>query len=155
MALVFLGLGTNLGDKERNLTDAILALSLKAGNVLRQSAFYASKSWGFTSDNDFMNAVVLLETNLSPFDLLTKTQELETQLGRTVHKTGVYVDRLIDIDILLYDTVILNQPALKIPHPLLAERDFVMIPLCELAPGLVHPVLGKTIKELKDILLTR
>jgi len=148
MALVYLGLGTNLGDKERNLNDAVMALTLEVGKVLSQSSFYVSKPWGFDSENDFLNAVVLVETNLSPFDLLSKTQAIEMNMGRITKTTSDYIDRVIDIDILLYDNLIIDQPTLKIPHPLLAERDFVLIPLAEIAPDLEHPVLRIKIVEL-------
>ena len=148
MALVYLGLGTNLGEKERNLNDAIISLSQEVGFVIRSSIFYASKPWGFESDNDFLNAVVLVDTALTPFDVLSKTQEIEKGLGRTAKTINGYSDRLIDIDILLYDNLIINQPTLKIPHPLIAERDFVIIPLSEIAPDLVHPVFGRKIVEL-------
>lgn len=148
MALVYLGLGTNLGEKERNLNDAIISLSQEVGFVIRSSTFYASKSWGFESDNDFLNAVVLVDTILTPFDVLSKTQEIERALGRTSKTIKGYSDRLIDIDILLYDNLIIDQPTLKIPHPLIAERDFVIIPLSEIAPELVHPVFGRKMVEL-------
>ena len=148
MALVYLGIGTNLGDKECNLNDAISLLSLQVGGVLCVSSFYRSKAWGFNSENEFLNAVVLVETAFSPFDLLLETQQVEKQLGRTAKTTTSYVDRLIDIDILLYDNCIIDQPTLKIPHPLIAERDFVLVPLAEIAPDLVHPVLGVKIREL-------
>ena len=148
MALVYLGLGTNLGEKERNLNDAIISLSQEVGFVIRSSTFYASKPWGFESDNDFLNAVVLVDTALTPFDVLSKTQEIEKGLGRTAKTINGYSDRLIDIDILLYDNLIIDQPTLKIPHPLIAERDFVIIPLSEIAPDLVHPVFGRKIAEL-------
>lgn len=148
MALVYLGLGTNLGDKERNLNDAIISLSEYVGVVIRQSTFFMSDPWGFESENEFLNAVVLLETGLSPFDLLYKTQEIERTLGRTAKSVGGYADRLIDIDILFYDNLIIDQPTLKIPHPLIAERDFVLLPLAEIAPDFVHPVLSRKIIDL-------
>ena len=148
MAFVYLGLGTNLGDKELNLNDAIMVLTLEVGKVLIHSSFYVSKPWGFDSENDFLNAVVLVETNLSPFDLLSKTQAIEMNMGRITKTTSSYIDRVIDIDILLYDNLIIDQPTLKIPHPLLAERDFVLIPLAEIAPDLEHPVLRIKIVEL-------
>jgi len=121
---------------------------LEVGKVLSQSSFYVSKPWGFDSENDFLNAVVLVETNLSPFDLLSKTQAIEMNMGRITKTTSSYIDRVIDIDILLYDNLIIDQPTLKIPHPLLAERDFVLIPLAEIAPDLEHPVLRIKIVEL-------
>jgi 2-amino-4-hydroxy-6-hydroxymethyldihydropteridine diphosphokinase len=148
MARVYLSLGNNLGEKEHNLIWMIQALSLNVGSVIRQSKFYKSDPWGFESENEFLNAVVLLETNLNPFDLLVKTQEIERTLGRTAKSVNGYSDRLIDIDILFYDNLIIDQPALKIPHPLIAERDFVLLPLVEIAPDFVHPVLGRKIIDL-------
>lgn len=151
MAFVYLGLGTNLGDKERNLNDAIISLSVYVGAIIRQSSFYVSEPWGFESDNRFLNAVALVETNLQPFDLLAKTQGIERMIGRTAKSVTGYADRLIDIDILFYDNLIVDQPTLKIPHPLIAERDFVLLPLAEIAPEFVHPVLGKRIIDLVRI----
>ena len=148
MALVYLGLGTNLGDKEFNLNEAITALSMEVGEVFAQSGRYKSKPWGFESTNEFLNAVVLVKTNLSPFYVLSVTQKIEKNLGRESKSTNDYSDRLIDIDILLYDNLIIDQPTLKIPHPLLADRDFVLIPLAEIAPDLVHPVSGIKIKDM-------
>ena len=140
MALVYLALGTNLGDKTQNLNDAITLLSMNIGNVIGVSSFYTSKASGFISENNFLNAVMLVETNLAPFQLLEKTQKIEEELGRTKKRIKGYEDRLIDIDILLYDNLIMNQPTLKIPHPLMTERDFVLLPLVEIAPDLVHPI---------------
>jgi len=148
MASVYLGLGTNLNDKERNLTEAIKAISTEVGKISCQSTFYASQPWGFESENAFLNAVILVETNLSPIDLLSKTQKIERELGRTPKISVAYSDRIIDIDILFYDSLVLNLPTLKIPHPLIAERDFVMIPFVEIAPDFIHPVLLKSMKEL-------
>ncbi len=148
MSLVYLGLGTNLGDKPKNLNDAIVQLSLEVGSVIGQSEFYASEPWGFTSENSFLNAVVLMETSFPPFELLDKIKETEKRMGRKSKTETVYTDRIIDIDILLYDNLIIDQPTLKIPHPHMAERDFVLIPLAEIAPDLIHPVIGKSIRDL-------
>ena len=147
MSLIYLGLGTNLGDKVQNLNDAVMNLSLEVGDVLSLSSFHTSLSWGYDSKNEFLNAVVLLETNLSPFELLDKTQQIERNMGRTSKLTMDYEDRLIDIDILLYDNLIINQPTLKIPHYLMVKRNFVLIPLIEIAPELVDPVSNKKFKD--------
>jgi len=147
MSLVYLGLGTNLGDKNQNLNDAVMELSLEVGSVVSLSAFYTSEPWGFNSEHVFLNAVVLMETSLSPVQVLLKTQMIEKKLGRTGKSVTDYEDRLIDIDILLYDMLIIENPSLKIPHPLITKRNFVLIPLVEIAPDLVDPVSGKKYRE--------
>jgi 2-amino-4-hydroxy-6-hydroxymethyldihydropteridine diphosphokinase len=153
MPKVYLGLGTNLGCKSKNLKDAINLIALKLGKVCDVSSTYVSEPWGFESKNEFLNLVLLLDTNLSPIELLMQTQNLEQLLGRTTKATADYVDRLIDIDILLYDDRIIDFPNLKIPHPLMLKRDFVLVPLSKIAPQLIHPVLGKSMSELKMSLL--
>lgn len=149
-----MSLGTNLGDKEKNLRTAVQKIEEQVGKVISLSAFYITAPWGFESDNSFLNAAVCIETDLMPLEVLQKTQEIERELGRT-HKSvgGVYSDRLIDIDLLIYDDLILSVTSpsgaeLNLPHPLMVERDFVMKPMAEIAPELVHPVLGKTMREL-------
>jgi 2-amino-4-hydroxy-6-hydroxymethyldihydropteridine diphosphokinase len=132
MAKIYLALGSNLGDKEQNLRNAITAISEQAGKITKISTFYYSKPWGFSSDNDFVNAVICIESELSPFDLLDCTQKIECQLGRTRKTTTTYSDRIIDIDILLYDNLTINSDKLKIPHPHISERDFVFVPLNEI-----------------------
>lgn len=130
---VFLSLGSNLGDKRKNLTDAITRINATIGIVERQSSFIETEPWGFDSDNTFLNAVIMCATALSPHELLKATQHIEHEMGRT-HKSvnREYKDRIIDIDILLYDDVCINTPELTIPHPLMMERDFVMVPLNEI-----------------------
>lgn len=150
MSIVYLGLGTNLGDKKQNLNRAVHQISLEVGCVLNVSSIYQSKPWGFDSENDFLNAILLVQTGLTPLDLLEKTQQIERKLGRLSKIKKGYSDRLIDIDILLYDNQVINLPQLIIPHKLLHKRDFVLMPLAELAPELVHPVLEKTMKELSE-----
>ena len=131
--LVYFSLGSNLGDKKQNLSTAIKLMEEQIGVLVRQSAFLATEPWGFQSDNSFVNAAICMETSLEPFEVLTKTQEIERELGRTVKSTnGEYHDRIIDIDILLYDDLKINTPRLTIPHPLMEQRDFVMIPLREI-----------------------
>ena len=143
MALVYLGLGTNLGDKELNLNTAVQRLSIEVGSVVRLSSFITSDSWGYDSENEFLNAVVLVDTILSPLSVLEKTQSIEQSMGRTATTSTGYHDRPIDIDILVYDNLILDSQELKIPHPLMTKRNFVLIPLAEIAPGLIDPVTGK------------
>ena len=147
--MVYLGLGTNLGDKEQNLRMSIKKIEERIGNVVSLSAFYATAPWGFSSENSFLNAAVCVETTLLPLQVLEETQRIERELGRTeksVH--GLYADRLIDIDLLLYDDRVMDAEGLILPHPLMTERRFVMEPLSEIAPDVVHPVLHKTMKEL-------
>lgn len=154
MAKVYIGLGTNLGDKEQNLRSAVQKIEEQIGNIVSLSAFYVTAPWGFASENSFLNAAACVETALLPFEVLQQTQAIEHELGRT-HKSvnRSYTDRLIDIDLLLYDDLILSGTSpsgaqLDLPHPLMAKRDFVMRPLAEIAPELVHPVVGKTMKEI-------
>ena len=127
---------------------AAALLAERVGDVLALSGFYETEPWGFQSDNTFLNAALQLETSLSPLELLKATQQIELEMGRTQKSNGAYHDRIIDIDILLYDDLILQTPELTLPHPLMHERQFVMEPLAEIASGVVHPVLGKTIGEL-------
>jgi 2-amino-4-hydroxy-6-hydroxymethyldihydropteridine diphosphokinase len=149
MSLIFLGLGSNLGEKEKNLQDAVMMLKMEMGNLLSLSSFYISKPYGFSSENDFLNAVALMETRFSPYEILEKTQEIEKTLGRISKSCGQhYADRIIDIDILLYDHLVIDQPSLKIPHPAIVERDFVFMPLLEIAPDLIDPQTGKKFSEL-------
>lgn len=148
---VYLGLGTNLGDKEKNLRMAVQYIEKRIGKVVSLSAFYATEPWGFSSDNAFLNAAVGVETSLTPMEVLAVSQAIEREMGRT-HKSagGAYSDRVIDIDLLLYAGLVLDAPALKLPHPLMHERLFVMEPLAEIAPEVVHPVLQKTMREICD-----
>ncbi|WP_304212223.1 2-amino-4-hydroxy-6-hydroxymethyldihydropteridine diphosphokinase [Phocaeicola plebeius] len=149
MATVYLGLGTNLGNKEANLRTAIYKLQERIGKQVSLSSFYETAPWGFESDHSFLNAAIGLETSLSPIEILHITQEIEKELGRTQKSVnGSYSDRLIDIDILLYDTLVLQTPELTIPHPLMTERDFVMKPLIEIAGNVIHPTRQKTLSEL-------
>jgi 2-amino-4-hydroxy-6-hydroxymethyldihydropteridine diphosphokinase len=132
----YLGLGSNLGDREENIRKAIQMIGEKVGEVIRQSSLIETEPWGFESDNKFLNGVILCETALTPRRLLKTTQRIERTLGRTNKSLSSlspeYKDRPIDIDILLYDNLTIDEPDLKIPHPLMHERDFVMKPLHEI-----------------------
>ena len=139
--IVYLGLGTNLGNKEANLKEAIEEIRKRVGEVTSQSAFYATKPWGFESDHSFLNTVCRISTPFSPIEVLHLTQDIERSLGRlkkTVNRQ--YSDRLIDIDILLNDDIHMNTSELTIPHPLMWEREFVTIPLKEIAPEITKPL---------------
>ena len=126
-------MGTNLGDKRKNIVEAIKNIGELVGDVVRQSALYETEPWGFRSDNRFVNAAVCVDTQLSPRRLLEVTQRIEMEMGRTLKSAGgEYHDRIIDIDILLYGDLHIDEPDLKIPHPLMHERDFVMTPLNEI-----------------------
>lgn len=130
---IYLGLGSNLGDRQGNISRAYAEIEKLIGAIVRQSALYESEPWGFESDNSFTNSVICCETTLSPREVLKKTQFIERLLGRTQKSVdGHYHDRTIDIDILLYDDLTVNEPDLKIPHPLMRQRDFVMKPLSEI-----------------------
>ena len=155
MDSVYLGLGANLGDKQKQLMTAITLLTERVGNIFMLSGFYETESWGYQSAYSFLNMAVHLETSLSPHELLVVTQQIECALGRTAkRKNQCYIDRTIDIDILLYDTMILHTPDLVLPHPLMHKRLFVLQPLLEIAPGLIHPVFHKTVTELYQGLLS-
>lgn len=149
MATVYLGLGTNLGNKEKNLNLAVEKIKEKIGEVTSLSSFLETAPWGFESENGFLNAALCVETKLSPLRLLSVLKEIELEMGRTSKSVNqVYTDRIIDIDILLYDNLIINEENLVIPHPLMTERDFVMKPLSEIAGEVVHPVYRKKLKNI-------
>ena len=130
---VYFSLGSNLGDKAGNIREAINRIGELIGEVDRQSTLLITEPWGFESDNSFVNAAVRCITTLSPFEILHLTQDIERAMGRTVKSSdGQYHDRIIDIDILMYDDIHITTPELTLPHPLIKERDFVMIPLSEI-----------------------
>ena len=133
----YLGLGTNLGDRRDNLLRAVEHINEQAGHVLACSSFIETEPWGFSSDNAFLNAVVEIDTQHTPHELLHITQKIEREMGRT-HKSigGNYSDRIIDIDILLFEDIAINDAELIIPHPLMWQRSFVYEPLWEIAPHL-------------------
>lgn len=130
---VYLALGSNLGDRHGNIAKAIQKIGELIGDVVRQSTLLETEPWGFDSNNRFVNGCVCVKTDLSPRELLQMTQLIEQELGRTIKSTdGRYHDRTIDIDILIYDDITVDEPDLKIPHPLMQDRDFVMVPLKEI-----------------------
>lgn len=132
MHTVYLALGSNLGDKEGNIRTAVRLIDGQVGQVEACSSMLVTEPWGFSSEHNFVNAAVRVDTKLSPHDVLEATQGIERTMGRTQKSVdGHYHDRIIDIDILMYDDVHVDDPDLHIPHPLMNERDFVMIPLKE------------------------
>lgn len=133
MQKVYFSLGSNLGNKAQNIAKAIEMMKGQIGTLVSQSALYTSEPWGFESENDFANIAACFETDLPPQEILSKTQAIERALGRKhKSKNGIYADRIIDIDILLYGNETINEPNLIIPHPLMHEREFVMKPLSEI-----------------------
>jgi 2-amino-4-hydroxy-6-hydroxymethyldihydropteridine diphosphokinase len=133
--IVYLGLGTNLGDRQENMRTACAKIEKLIGPIVRQSAFFETQPWGFQSEHAFLNAAVCCQTACSPREVLRLTQQIEREMGRTQKSVNrIYHDRLIDIDILLYDHLTVSEPDLKIPHPLMRERDFVMEPLLQILP---------------------
>ncbi|MCD8740193.1 2-amino-4-hydroxy-6-hydroxymethyldihydropteridine diphosphokinase [Mucilaginibacter roseus] len=157
MAQVFLLLGSNLGDRKSLLAKAAGLIAKQAGTVIAESAIYETQSWGKTDEPDYLNQVVMLQTEQEPEALLNMLLEIEQQMGR--ERRERWGARVIDIDILFYDDRIINTPQLQIPHPRLHERRFTLEPLAEIAPSLKHPVLKRDIlqllNELQDNLIVK
>jgi 2-amino-4-hydroxy-6-hydroxymethyldihydropteridine diphosphokinase len=144
---LYLLLGANLGDPRRTFAEARQLLTEQVGPIEAASALYESEAWGVSEPQPtYLNQVLRLGTLLTPEAVLAHTQAIELALGRT--RTYRYAARLIDIDLLFYDDLVLQTPTLTLPHPLLHLRRFTLDPLMEVAPDLVHPVLGKTVKEM-------
>ena len=149
MARVFVALGSNLGDRPVNLAQALSAME-EFAKVVRRSPVYETAPMYMTEQPRFLNMVVQIQTDHEPRQLLTLLKEAETRLGR---ESGArYGPRIIDLDIVLYDDQVVDQPNLKIPHPGLTERAYVLRPLCDIAPHIVHPVLGQTMQKLLSYL---
>ena len=145
MIQVFLGIGTNLGDRERNLQEARAALSQRL-EILKESSIYQTAPWGYLDQPAFLNQVIEAQTDLSSLNLLDFLKQTENQLGRQANFR--FGPRLIDLDILFYGNRIIQTPRLQVPHPRLSERAFVLIPLAEIAPEFVHPQNKQTVTQL-------
>lgn len=148
MADLYLGLGSNLGDKKKNITSATMIIASLLGDVRLLSSFYETEPWGFESENRFMNAAIMVETTIEPHKCLEMVKAIEREMGRSYKQKVGYEDRIIDIDILLYDDCVLSTPNLTIPHPLIPQRDFVLLPMAEIAPNLIHPTEMCSFQEL-------
>ena len=147
--MIILSIGTNIGDRQANIANAITALG-QIGKVVTVSPIYTSEPWGFESENGFYNIALILETSLSPLDLLYATQQIERDLGRTAKTTTLYTDRIIDIDIIDYNNQTIDTQTLTLPHKLMHKRNFVLYPLADIAPDWQHPILKLTATELKN-----
>jgi 2-amino-4-hydroxy-6-hydroxymethyldihydropteridine diphosphokinase len=144
--VIYLSTGSNLGDRALNLRNAIASL-IPEVQTLTQSSIYETEPWGYSDQPTFLNQVIKASTILEPIELLNFLKEIERLMGR--QETFRFGPRKIDLDILFYDDLILDTPKLIVPHPHIAERAFVLIPLAEIAPDLIHPIYKKTIQELK------
>lgn len=146
MFIAYLLLGSNLGDSEKHLRDAVQLINLRLGDIIESSSLYCTASWGKHDQPDFINQVLALDTKLSPKDLLIGILKIESELGR--QRNEKWGSRTIDIDILLFGNEIIDEEDLKIPHPFLHLRRFCLEPLCEIVPELIHPVLNKKMNKI-------
>lgn len=148
MSIVYLSLGSNLGEREKFIKLAISEIGERIGRVTKISKNYETEPWGFNSTNRFINVAIEVNTQLSPQDVSYFVHKIEEDLGRVRSSKAGYEDRVIDIDILIYDDFVFESETLTLPHPKMHLREFVIDPLCEIAPNLLHPVMGITIKDI-------
>ena len=144
----YISLGSNMGDRLQYLKTAVAQIGLKLGKVVTASKVYEAAAWGYTKQPDFYNQVIEIQTTLSPAQLLDGCLEIEKSLGRT--RTKLWGERTLDLDILLYDDRSVQLETLKIPHPYLHLRKFVLVPICEIAPDLLHPILELKMSRLLE-----
>jgi 2-amino-4-hydroxy-6-hydroxymethyldihydropteridine diphosphokinase len=147
MNKVFLSIGSNIGERLNNLKKATDQITLKIGELVKISSYYETEPWGFESQNYFLNQVILLTTMEQPTDILKSISEIESELGR-IRKYPSFESRIIDIDILFYNDLIIDKNELKIPHPRLHQRNFILVPLTEIADDFIHPVYKQKISAL-------
>ena len=148
----YLNIGSNIGDRRDNLYRAVVALAACTGGDCAVSPIVESEPWGFESDNRFMNLGVCLQSTMLPWQMLERIHEIERELGSASHRDaqGGYVDRLVDIDIVAIDDLVIDSPSLQVPHRHLPERDFFLIPMQHLAPEWRHPVTGLTAAQMLE-----
>lgn len=145
---VYLQLGSNIGDRLDNLEQSIKIITERIGNVLEKSSVYESTPWGVENQRNFLNQVIFVKSNFDPYTILDLVLQIEKDMGRIrIEKWG---ERIIDIDILFIDDLIIESENLCIPHEFIAKRKFVLQPMCEIAPGFIHPKLNKTISQLLE-----
>ncbi|MBI5050958.1 MAG: 2-amino-4-hydroxy-6-hydroxymethyldihydropteridine diphosphokinase [Nitrospirae bacterium] len=153
MPIVYLSIGSNLGSREKNCEKAVELLTEKGVKVLKRSSMIETEPWGLKEQPDFINMAVEIETALAPEELLKTIKATEIELGR--QKDIRWGPRIVDLDILFYDDLILKTPELEIPHPLIKEREFVLKPLSEIAPEKIHPLLNKSVRDLLNELKSK
>ncbi|MFA6055896.1 MAG: 2-amino-4-hydroxy-6-hydroxymethyldihydropteridine diphosphokinase [Thermodesulfovibrionales bacterium] len=146
MSVAYIGIGSNLGDREFNCKQAISLLRQKGTTVSKESSLYETKPWGVRDQPLFLNMAIEIETDLKPFELLSTLKDIEKEMGR--EETFLWGPRIIDLDILLYDNNIVDEEGLRIPHPHMQDREFVLRPLCEIAGDVTHPLLLLSMGEL-------
>lgn len=145
---LILCIGSNLGDRQKNLKTARYLIEERIDKIVEESPIIESSPWGYTSENWFLNQILIIQTDKEPKYILRKTQNIEKLLGKKTDENAVYSDRTIDIDILFYDNLIIDDKSLTIPHPKLQYRKFVLEPLNKLEPNFIHPILNETVNEL-------
>ena len=141
-------IGSNQGQRELIISQSIKMLAERCGEVLLVSSLYETEPWGFIAEQNFLNQVVALDTEMNPYDLLRELLMIEKELGRKRHDVEGYESRPIDLDILYYDDIIINDEDLILPHPRLHKRRFALMPLCDIAADFIHPVFKRSNREL-------
>lgn len=151
MSVVYLSLGSNMGDREKILELSIKEIGKRIGTITKVSSKYETEPWGFVSANKFINMAVEVTTELSPQEVSDRVHQIEDDLGRTRNSNATgYEDRVIDIDILMIDDIVSDNSVLTLPHPKMHLREFVIFPLCEIAHNAIHPLLRSSIEDIKN-----